>query len=147
MAYPNQSCGNVSEEGFPTAGGSEILKLSFFGYSVPREHLSLVRKKETSDFGIYQCFGSGLHPDSIRSVDPYPVRIQEGKNDPQKYKKIRNFMFKSAGYSLSRAEGFFCSLDIPFSNFWTSKPWIRIRSGSGSVFSLKCWIQIRIRIK
>jgi hypothetical protein len=35
--------------------------------------------------------GSGLDPDSIRSVDPYPdpyseiqIRIQEGKNDPQK---------------------------------------------------------------
>jgi hypothetical protein len=28
-------------------------------------------------------------------------------------------------------------------NFWSSKPWIRIGAGSGSVFSLKCWIRIR----
>jgi hypothetical protein len=34
------------------------------------------------------------------------------------------------------------SLSI-FSDFWSSKPWIRIESGS--VFSLKFWIRIRIQ--
>jgi hypothetical protein len=39
--------------------------------------------------------------------------IQEGKNDPQKQKKkLRNFMFLSAGCFLLRAEGFICSLDV-----------------------------------
>ncbi len=33
-----------------------------------------------------------------------------------------------------------------FCNFWSSKPWIRIGSGSGSVFSPKCCFRIRIRI-
>ncbi len=40
------------------------------------------------------------------------IRIQEGKNDPQKVEKIRNFMFWSAGCFLLRAEGFFCNLDV-----------------------------------
>jgi hypothetical protein len=52
MAYPNQSCGNVSEEGFPAAGGSETLKFRYLGYSVPRKHLSRVRKKINLAFGI-----------------------------------------------------------------------------------------------
>jgi hypothetical protein len=34
-----------------------------------------------------------------------------------------------------------------FSNFWSSKPWIRIGTGSGWVLSLKCWIWIWIHIK
>jgi hypothetical protein len=68
MAYPNQSCGNVSEEGFPAAGGSETLKWRYFGYSVPREHLSRVGKNGTSEFTSV----SDPDPDSIRSVDPYP---------------------------------------------------------------------------
>jgi hypothetical protein len=57
-------------------------------------------------------------------------------------KKLRNFMFGSAGCSLLRAEGFSCSLDILygglgisklqflsaviFLNFWSSEPLIRI---------------------
>ncbi len=32
-----------------------------------------------------------------------------------------------------------------FLNFWSLKPWIRIGSRSGSVFSLKCWIRIRMK--
>jgi hypothetical protein len=35
--------------------------------------------------------------------DPDKIRIQGGKNDPQKQKKLRNFMFLSAGCSLLRA--------------------------------------------
>ena len=30
-------------------------------------------------------------------------------------------------------------------NFWSLKPWIRIGSGSGLVFSLKSWIRIRMK--
>ncbi len=41
-------------------------------------------------------------------------------------------MFSSAGYSLLRAEGFFCSLNVL---------WVRIRIGN--IFSLKCWIRNR----
>ncbi len=73
-------------------------------------------------------------------------------------------MFWSVGWPLLRAEGFFCNFDILygglvigklqlfikkkliffsvvifFLNFWSLKPWIRIWSGSGSVFILKCW--------
>jgi hypothetical protein len=68
----------------------------------------------------------------------------------KKRNKLRNLMFCSAGCSLLRAEGFFCSLDVLygglgigklqilikkilhffsaviFFNFWLSKPWIRI---------------------
>jgi hypothetical protein len=40
------------------------------------------------------------------------IRIQESKNDPQKSKKLGNFMFLNAGCSLLRAEGFFCNLDV-----------------------------------
>jgi hypothetical protein len=72
-------------------------------------------------------------------------------------KKLTNLIFLSGGWSLLRAEGFSCSLDISkqkflikkkikqfFSciftfRFWSSKPWIRIH--------LKCWIRIRIRIQ
>jgi hypothetical protein len=40
------------------------------------------------------------------------IRIQEGKNDPQKYKKSRIFMFLSTGCSFLRDEGFSCSLGV-----------------------------------
>ncbi len=39
------------------------------------------------------------------------IRIQVGKNDPQKEKRLINLLFQSAGCSLWRAEGFYCSLD------------------------------------
>jgi hypothetical protein len=75
-------------------------------------------------------------------------------------KKLRNLMFWSAGCSLLRAEGFFYSLEVfygglgisklqflirkiliifsavNFSNFWSSKSWIWIRSESASGFAL-----------
>ncbi len=101
-----------------------------------------------------------------RSVDPYPG-LESGygsrrANDPQNWKKFRNFIFWSAWCSLLRAEGFFCSLDVFYGgldmgilhflikilnfflncyNFWSSKPLIRIVSGS--VFSLKGLIRIK----
>ncbi len=89
-------------------------------------------------------------------------------------KKSRNFMFWNAGCSLLRDEGFFCCLDVLyggpgigklqfltkylknfqlyiFFTFWSSKPWIRIgsESGTGSVFSINCWIRnqsLRIQV-
>ncbi len=70
-------------------------------------------------------------------------------------------MFWSVGWPLLRAEGFFCNLDVLyggleigklqskkikfifscnfFFNFWSLKPRIRM------VFSLKCWIRIRMK--
>ncbi len=57
--------------------------------------------------GFNRVSGSGSG-----SVFGIRFRIQEGKNDPQKKKKLRNFMFWSAGCSLLRAVGFFCNLDV-----------------------------------
>ncbi len=53
---------------------------------------------------FYQYFGpgSGLDPDSIR-----PAKMTHKSS-----KKLRNFMLWSAGCSLLRDEGFFCSLEI-----------------------------------
>ncbi len=66
--------------------------------------------------GCGSVSGSGLDPDSIGSVDPDPD--SESESDP-----IRSGSL--------------------FFNFWSLKPLIRI--GSGSVFSLKCWIRIRMK--
>ncbi len=97
------------------------------------------------------------------------IRIQEGKNDPEKVEFFFKFMFWSVGWPLLWAAGFFCNLDILygglgigklqfliikkfnffpaviFFNFWSLKPWIRIGSGSWLVSSLKRWIRIRIK--
>jgi hypothetical protein len=83
-------------------------------------------------------------------------------------------MFWSVGWPLLRAEGFFCNLDVLYGglgigklqflikkkfNFFFNRnfflqflviraldpDWIRIRSGSGFVLSLKCWIRIRLK--
>ncbi len=35
----------------------------------------------------------------IRSAIPMQIRVQKGKNDPKNWKKLRNFMFWSAGCS------------------------------------------------
>jgi hypothetical protein len=45
-------------------------------------------------YNYQQCFGSGsgLDPVSIR----IRIRYQEGKDDPQKQKKLRNLMFCNA---------------------------------------------------
>jgi hypothetical protein len=80
-----------------------------------------------------------------------------------------NLFFSSAGCSLLRAEGFFCSLDILYTGFrdkyiksfdqkkiykfsavfffyfLSSKPWIRIRIRIR--IHLKCWIRIHILIR
>jgi hypothetical protein len=40
----------------------------------------------------------------------FRIRIQEGKNDPEKYKNVK--IFRTAGCSLLRAEGFPRSRDV-----------------------------------
>ncbi len=103
---------------------------------------------------------SGSVPDSIRPMDPDPVTHKSSK-------KLRNFMFWSAGCSFLRVEGFFCSLEIPYGGlgigvtavfdqknvfiFFSAGTFFSFlghqnpRYGSRLVFSLKCWIQIPIK--
>jgi hypothetical protein len=45
-------------------------------------------------------------------TDLVSILIQEDENDPQNRKKLINLIFWSAGCSILRAEGFFCSLDV-----------------------------------
>ena len=68
------------------------------------------------------------------------------------HKSKKNFMLWSVRCSLLRAESFFCNLDVIylfncnfFINFGSLNPWIRNGSGSRLVFSLKCWIRIRMK--
>ncbi len=93
-----------------------------------------------------QCFWSGS---GFNQVSRSGIRIQEGKmNHKKKIEKFGNFMIWSAECSLLRAEGLPCSFDVLkkisklFStcNFWSSNPWIRIGSRSGSELN---WIRIR----
>ncbi len=121
---------------------------------------------------LTRVFGSVSDPYWIRiksGLDPYPDPDSESRRAklPRKVEKLRNFMFWSAGCSLLRAEGFFCSLEVLSGglrdrylncSFW-SKDFIFIfygckffpifihqnpGSGFGSVFSLKRCIRIRI---
>ncbi len=112
------------------------------------------------------CNGSGFNgvPGSVgRSA--IRIRIQEGKNGPQKWKI--NLIFLSAGCSLWRAEDFSCSLDvlnrglgISKLQFWSKKDqkfqlffsFVCGHQNPGSVpiqirIHLKCWFRIRIRIQ
>jgi hypothetical protein len=53
--------------------------------------------------------GPDPHGSALILVGWIRIWIQEGKNDPQKYKKFRNFMFELLAVLLhSRAEGFSC---------------------------------------
>ncbi len=116
----------------------------------------------------YYCFGSGSNPDSIRSVEPDPEPDTdpdpERQHYPQIFKKVKKCHVLKCWMFSFEGEGVSCSLDVLygglgisklqfmikkifkkfpaviFFNFWSSKPWIRI--GSGSKFSLKCWIRI-----
>ncbi len=63
---------------------------------------------------LRQCFGSG-------SIFRIRIWIQEGKITQKSRKKLRNFMFWSAGCSLLRAEGFFCNLDILYGGLGIGK--------------------------
>jgi hypothetical protein len=96
------------------------------------------------------------------SVFGIRILIQEGKN----IKKLINFMFRSAGFSLLRAEGFYFSLEVLYGDlridklqYFIQKNQILFKlqfflifghqipgsiSGSGSVFSRKCWMLITI---
>jgi hypothetical protein len=56
-----------------------------------------------------QCCGSGLDSDP------------GGQNDPQKYKKVNNFMFWSDGYSILRTDGFSGSSDLFYGSLETSE--------------------------
>ncbi len=76
-----------------------------------------------------------LDPDQAPDPDPSIIK--------QKSKKNLNI------YCLWHLSDFLSSVGDPavvfFFNFWSLKPWIRIGSGSGSVFSLKCWIWIQMK--
>ena len=71
--------------------------------------------------------GSGLDPDSIRSVDLYPDPDSESGSGPRREKithkkeEEKNFMFSSAWCSLVRAEGFFCSFDVLYGRLGIGK--------------------------
>ncbi len=75
-------------------------------------------------FNIMKLFHVGtpivLDPDPVSGFNGIPgsgsgfticIRIQEGKNDPQKYKNVTKFHFLNAGCSLLGAEDFSCCLD------------------------------------
>ncbi len=99
--------------------------------------------------------GSGLYPDSVRlvglSVSGYGIRIriQEGKNDPLKYNKFRNFMFEVLDVLFWGLKAASVAIMIKKINFVFTCNSILIGSESGfgsvPVFSLKCWIRIRIK--
>jgi hypothetical protein len=103
------------------------------------------RTRSGSGFNQVSGSGSGF---GIR------IRIQEGKITHKKRRKWRNFMFSFVGWRLLLLLG--CPLWRPndtwivifdqknmkfffnstfFSNFWSFKPWIRIRIGIGTVFN------------
>jgi hypothetical protein len=53
----------------------------------------------------------------IRNPDPDP----EGQKLSTKVEKLRNFMFGSERYSLLRADGIFCNLDVLYGGLVISK--------------------------
>ncbi len=68
---------------------------------------------------IVQGYGSGsVFNRASRSESVFGIRIQEGKNDPQKEKK---FMFCSVGWPLLWAAGFFCNLDTLYGGLGIGK--------------------------
>ncbi len=80
-------------------------------------------------FSFLQCCGSGLDPDSMGSLDPYPD--PEGTKWKQKNRKqFINFIFWSAWCSLLRADGFSYSLDVLYGGLGTGFTW---KAGFGSV--------------
>jgi hypothetical protein len=68
------------------------------------------------------------NPDWIRIQSGQWIRIRNPDPDPEgqklthkNKKKLRNFIFWSAGCSLLRAEGFSCSLDVLYGGLERSK--------------------------
>ncbi len=70
---------------------------------------------------VQKLLFSLVYPDWIRIGIRIQIWIQEGKNDSKNRRKLRNFMFRSAGCSLLRAEGFSFCLDILYGDLWISK--------------------------
>ncbi len=130
-----------------------VLGLLDYGSTLISMRIRIQRQQQILDPD--QCFGSGFHPDWTQS--------RRTKMTHKNLKKLRNFMFWSAGCSLLRAEGCFCSLDVLYGGlgigiwqflmkkyflFFSCK-FITIfghqNPGSGLLFSLKCWIRIWIK--
>jgi len=60
--------------------------------------------------------GSQLDPDSISSVDPDPY-LESGSGS----RRVKMTHKSSAGFSLSRAEGFFCNLEVLYGGLGIDK--------------------------
>ncbi len=58
-----------------------------------------------------QPYNRQTNPNWIRIQSGRWIRIKEGKMTHKSRRKLRNFMFLSAGCSLLRAKSFFCNLD------------------------------------
>ncbi len=76
--------------------------------------------------------GSRLYPNSIRSVDPYPDPDPTGQKWPTKNLEISCF-------EVPVLDVLFWGLKAP------SVAWTSFMEDYGSVFTLKCWIRIRIK--
>ncbi len=67
---------------------------TFFGFPL----ICIVLPEVLDSIFCIQCFGSGLDPGSVRSVDPYPYPASESGSRrakmTHKVEKIRNFMFE-----------------------------------------------------
>ncbi len=75
------------------------------------------------------------------------VRIQEGQNDPQKWRK---FKFWSGRCFLLRDKDFFCSLDVLYESIWLQfliKKIFEKNFQLGQFLVIKPWIWIRICIE
>jgi len=78
------------------------------------------------DFQLCCGSGSGLDPDSMESLDLYPDSksgsgSRRAKMAHQNRKKLINFIFSSAGFSVLRADGFSCSLDVLYGGLGIGK--------------------------
>jgi hypothetical protein len=71
-----------------------------------RERTEMVRNLERKqEYGIFfqiftkffQCFGSGLNPDSIRSVDPDPDPGGQKRKRNKKFNVLKCWMFSFEG--------------------------------------------------
>jgi hypothetical protein len=103
--------------------------------------------------GKIQCFGFGsvFVPHSIKLVDPEPNSesgygsIRE-KMTHKNRKKLINFMFRGAGCSLLKAEGFSCVLDVRYEGLRISKLQFLIKKNIKFFFSCKFVQFLIIRI-